>query len=362
MEYQQLIDAANQAIGQGAADDYVIAPTRHAESLAATAPALARVLRRSELSSTASQYERKDGEAGKAQMAFKAAANRANWAVFVAACLSAVLLVAGLVTGNGAGKVLLIVVGSCGVVAGSLGSMWVFKVRSGNLLKNWMASRAAAETLRLKYFDLVIRAEDKGESPTVPLPLLQLEYFRRYQLDVQLVYFKNRGADHKRAADKMLSVSALAVGLGSLATGLGGLLGFALGSKWVAIAGLGAITTAVSAFTATKEGVSQDRRNEERYGKTLDALEEIAGRLDAVRNAAAVGEREPVQQFVAAVHDQLSLEHRQWLGAAESTQASLSKLEETLASVQSKLAKPQAAEHEPPAQGAGSSSDPTSRR
>jgi hypothetical protein len=40
--------------------------------------------------------------------------------------------------------------------------------------------------------------------------------------------------------------------------------------------------------------------------------------------------------LVAAVHEQVSLEHRQWLEAAEGTSASLTRLEETLAKVEAK--------------------------
>ena len=50
-----------------------------------------------------------------------------------------------------------------------------------------------------------------------------------------------------------------------------------------------------------------------------------------MRAAVASGSREALSLFVAAVHEQLSVENRQWLDAAESTQSALVKLAEALA-------------------------------
>jgi hypothetical protein len=341
MDRDELIKSAKAAIGEGQPDDYVLAPRNHADSLTPKAPVLASILRRSEFSAVVGQYEHKDSEAGQAQRVFRQTANRANWAVFVTVCLSAALLIAGPLTSGAVSKSVLVGLGSCGIVSGALGAMWLFRIREGKLLEKWMTARAGAETARLSYFEKVTGVRDVDEGSAIPLPLLQLEYFRRYQLDIERAYYRNRGREHGIAAAKMLTISAFSVALGSLATGLAGFLGGAISSGWVSIAGLGTIATALSAFASGKEAVGQDRRNEERYGRTLEALESLAGRLDQVRNSAAEGAREPLQQFVAAVHEQVSLEHRQWLGAAENTQASLAKLEEALTSARTKLAKPE---------------------
>ena len=341
MDRDELIKAAKEAIGEGQLDDYILAPKNHADLLAPKAPALARILRKSEFNAVAGQYERKDAEAGEAQAIFRNTANRANWAVFVTVCLSAALLIVGPSKFGEVGKSLLVGLGLCGMVTGALGAMWLFKVREGKLLEKWMTARAGAETARLSYFERVTNVQDADEGSAIPLPILQVEYFRRYQLDIERAFYKNRGRDHRLAAGRMLTVGAYAVALGSLATGLAGLLGGAVSSRWVSIAGLGAIASALSAFASAKEALGQDRRNEERYGRTLDALEGLAEKLDEVRNSAAEGAREPLQQFVAAVHEQVSLEHRQWLGAADNTQASLARLEEALASARAKLAKPE---------------------
>jgi hypothetical protein len=350
MEYDQLITAARDALGTGEKEDYVIAPIRHADQLAGKAPALERMLRRSELGTIAQRYEEKDTEAEQAQLVFKRTTNRANWAVFLTACFSAFLLMTALLAALSTGMVekwLQILSGSGGILSGAFGSMWLFKVREGHLLERWMTARAAAETRRIQYFDLATAVQDDGENSSIPLPLLQFEYFRRYQLEAERAFYRRRSEDHQQAADSMLTLSAIAVALASFATGMGGLLGVALSPQWVSIAGFGVVATALSAFASAKEAVSQDRRNMERYRRTLEALESLSGRLDTVRMAAALGEREPLEQFVAAVHEQLSLEHRQWLETSESTTASLAKLEDALARSQAKLPKADVAEADP---------------
>jgi hypothetical protein len=77
-----------------------------------------------------------------------------------------------------------------------------------------MTGRARAEAERLKYFELATQSVENSESAGIPLPLLQLEYFRRYQLDVQRAYYRKRRQNHKQATDKFLTLGAYAVGLG----------------------------------------------------------------------------------------------------------------------------------------------------
>ncbi len=48
-----------------------------------------------------------------------------------------------------------------------------------------MTARAAAETARLSYFEKVLSVWVDYQTSSIRLPLLQLEYFRRYQLDVE---------------------------------------------------------------------------------------------------------------------------------------------------------------------------------
>src|SRR5207249_4867259 len=98
LQQQQLIDAATKVIGAGRSNDYEIEPTRHADELASTAPALATILRQPEFSVLSQQYEQKDQRAVGRQAKFKKTAAGANWAVLLTACFSALLLVTGSLT------------------------------------------------------------------------------------------------------------------------------------------------------------------------------------------------------------------------------------------------------------------------
>src|SRR5262249_42562358 len=93
MTPQEMLQAGEEAIGGNSASDYKIEPSKHAELLMGRAPALATVLRRSEILALAEQYEQKDQRAIKNQAAFKATANRANRAILITACFSALLVV-----------------------------------------------------------------------------------------------------------------------------------------------------------------------------------------------------------------------------------------------------------------------------
>jgi hypothetical protein len=171
---------------------------------------------------------------------------------------------------------------------------------------------------------------------------LKLEYFRRYQLDVQLAYYDRRGRQHRDSADRTLTIGGFAAALAAVASGSAGIVA-SIEAPWAALAALGVIGTALAAFAATREAVNQDRRNAERYGRTLSALEILRGRLDDVRGGVLAGSQEVLDDYVAAVHEQLSLEHREWLSGAESTRSAIGKMDETLAALQKDGARPQGA-------------------
>jgi hypothetical protein len=60
----------------------------------------------------------------------------------------------------------------------------------------------------------------------------------------------------------------------------------------------------------------------------------LEGRPDEVQNAVSKGNHQALAEFVAAVNDQISLEHGQWLEATEATREAMAKLDEALAAMQ----------------------------
>jgi len=332
MKIIELLSQAKATIGkpEEGDKDWIIAPTKHAKQYRESANALTEVLSSSKFLGTINQFEESDREANMAQDLFKKIARRANLAVFYTACLGALVLVV-----NGLNlpddfqqyrNVALRVLGVGAILVGGLGTMWLFRIQTGKLLEAWMSRRAKAETHRLRLFELATQAPDQSElASEIPLPLLQLEYFRRYQLDVQIAYYKSARQRHARAAHNILVLSGIAVFLGTIATGLSGILGSFV-PDLASFAALGVMGVALSTYAVTKEGVSQDRRNAERYERIGEYLAELRKKLDDVRRAAAENNREPMERFVFA----LSLEHRQWLKATEGTKESVSRLQESL--------------------------------
>jgi hypothetical protein len=341
VDQTEVITRAREAIGEGRPDDYVLAPTKHAEELANKAPALARLLQSSQMETLAHQYERHDREAGASQILFKDVMLWANAAVLATGVIGALIMVVGIVEEVGDAELwpLLLMLGLAALVSGALASMWLFRVREGNLLVAWMSGRAHAETSRMAYFT-ALAGMDVNMASELPLGLLKLEYFRRYQLEVQLAYYDQRGRKHRESADRTLTIGGFAAALAAVAAGSAGIVA-SIEAPWAALAAFGVIGTVLAGFAATREGVNQDQRNAERYRRTLSALEILQSRLDDVRGGVLAGSQDVLEEYVAAVHEQLSLEHREWLSGAESTRSAIGKMDETLAALQKAKARPE---------------------
>jgi hypothetical protein len=325
-----MLDAA-RIIGSGGPGDYGLSPVEHAAQLKASAPQLAALLTRSAPVELARQYADADTEALAAERTFKRWVIRANWAVLATATVSALLMAAALLAGRlgGLTQTILIVLALVGVATGGFASMSLFRVKEGRLLEDWMTARARAETKRLSYFNYIVNSS--AGPLDIELELLKLEYFRRYQLDLQLAYYKTRRSGHRNSAERTLSISAGSVLVAAIASGAAGVLG-ALRSEWAALGSLAVFGAALQAFAAARESLNQDRRNAERYDNTAQALLGLRERLDDVRLGIAAGSTSVLGEYVSAVQDQLSLEHRQWLEGAENMQAAVARLDKALSS------------------------------
>jgi hypothetical protein len=323
-------DAA-RIIGSGSPDDNGLSPLEHAAQLKTSAPKLAAILTRSAPVELARQYAEADTEALVAERTFKRWVIRANRAVLGTATVSALLMAVALLAGRlgGLTQTILIVLALIGVATGGFASMSLFRVKEGRLLEDWMMARARAETKRLSYFNYIVNSSVGPLDPQ--LELLKLEYFRRYQLDLQLAYYKTRRSDHRNSAERTLNISAGSIMVAAIASGAAGVLG-ALRSEWAALGSLAVFGAALQAFAAARESLNQDRRNAERYDNTAQALLGLRERLDDVRVGIAAGATSVLGEYVGAVQDQLSLEHRQWLEGAENMQAAVARLEKALSS------------------------------
>jgi hypothetical protein len=318
-------DQAIELIGEEAPENYALDLAAHADRYQ-NIPALATLLRSARLRAIRLQFEQANDAAAAAQTRYKTNMGSANMAVLIAATLSGLMMAAQIAIPI-RGTVL--VLGILSALSGAAATMWLSRVRQGNMLDTWMQRRAEAETRRLSYFNVV--TEPNGANPPdTDLDLLRLEYFRRYQLDVQKNFYQFRGDAHRAAADKTLDQGSLAVALSALASlltaGFGSVYGFA-----TALGVVGVLGAALSSYAGSREALSQDRRNGERYARTRTALGALEEKLDEVRKAVAAGNAQALKEFASAVNEQVSLEHRQWLEATEAARTAVAKLDEALA-------------------------------
>jgi len=341
-------EQAAAAIGAASGDDYILKPLKHADELPEPARPLAEALRDSQVRVLAEQYARHDEIAGKAQKLYRSTLLRANCAVFAATILGAFMMAAEILASScrGAPESMADPTTTCainlawlhpvaigaGILAGLaaiVSSMWLFKAREGQLLERYLNCRAKAEAERGSYFSaLVAHAPDAAA-----VRLLKLEYFRRYQLEVQRGYFAHASERHARAAERTLRFGAYAVGFSAIPVFFAGSLGMS-GGYWTALGALSVIGAAIGAFTSAHEAMSQNKRNAERYENALEALELLAAKLDDVREAIAAGSADALKAFVAAVNEQLATEHRQWLEAEQNAKKAIEMIEAALAKVQ----------------------------
>ena len=84
----------------------------------------------------------------------------------------------------------------------------------------------------------------------------------------------------------------------------------------------------MASYVAARETVSQDERNAERYDRTQTALEKSAASVSIACAPRLPGNTQALIEFVAAVNEQISLEHRQWVESSEASKAAVAKLEE----------------------------------
>jgi hypothetical protein len=228
-----------------------------------------------------------------------------------------------------------IVLSVVAVVAAAMAGGWVQSIRGAALLERWMKRRAEAERERERYFTLL------AEETRLEEPLLQLEYIRRYQLDVQRAFFDGRGEHHRRGADRQVVVISAAMAAAGIATGVAGVLGASLHPSWTSLAAVGLVAQAFSSRAENRLASQQSLRHAERYDQTRLALDDLYRLLDRVRLATAtIGpDDEPtvMREYVAAIHERLAAEHRQWQDDTQLASEAVAHLETMIEDSQRKV-------------------------
>jgi hypothetical protein len=198
-----------------------------------------------------------------------------------------------------------------------------------NPLERWKSERAKAESARMELFNRVAVASEPTREGELPLLPLQLEYFRRYQLEVQQSYYSGRArqltSGASRAERWRSAVTLLTVGAALLA--LAGLVAMALGGRGVGelmdlahsptlrtlLLIFGILSSATESWLAADAVINQDQRAAAIFKATAANLDALADRqLADARAAAAAGQADGVHDFITLVQLAMSSEHQTW--------------------------------------------------
>jgi len=298
--------------------DWKLDPHSHAEKLHPEAAALKRVLEHSAIQEIMDRYRRADRAANEYQDAYKKLGRREIYLATVAAILGAIVLTITDASGasswmEGARPVLLLLQILC---AGGVAGIKFYTDRTKPYV-GWQKQRSIAETARIELFETVAGMtgrdwEDEWQEGDYPLLPLQLEYFVRYQLNVQLSYYDGRGKQHAAAAKRFVSVGAIITFVAAIA-GAAIAAGYDIGDT-VSVASIAALLTPVLLTAQTGlSRINQDERNAARYEITYGHLRRRSAGLSDVRHLAQAADAKAVHEFIRLNDEVISVEHSEWI-------------------------------------------------
>jgi len=328
---QQSIDQ----IGPHQKGDYKLSPEKHAALFSST-PELAAVLSNSKLIAMAEEYEINSSRAGKAKNKYTKFSNRARWFGFLTAGLGAGVVMASSLSESSVSKEtadLLVIIFAIGAgVSGLLGSAFLMMIKGIGVFELFKSSRAKAEQLRIDYF-VTACSVDENTSPS--LALLKLEYMRRYLLEMQKDYYKQRSEELMDKSTTSFTVIAILTAVAGIATLVVGTVGGQLekSAMWIPIVvAAGLILQALASTLSNKEQAAQHKKMFRSYNNCRAQLNQLSGKLSEIRQSIANGNVELVEDYLTAVTAPLMEEHKEWLENLNAQSTSLAALEKTLAS------------------------------
>lgn len=321
---EQVIEI-DRKIGEQTSDDWVIQPRGFPAFLAERAPALSAFLSDSLYVEKAKRFDNADAQAVDYQKRFKTRARNISIAIFVSAVATALLTalptLSDLLTNADASEattspsIIKYMYLVTGIVAAFASGVAIYNNQMIGQLKlydQWMTSRAKAEIARLMYFKEAAAHLVAEKNDTPELLMLYCSFFKRFQLDLQQNYYTGRSKQHESSLRKTAKLGAIAAVIIAVSSGSSGLSGFG-DSAFTALAALGTLGIALTALASRFESLNQDERNASRYKITAESLSKVAEKYSSVQKALAEGKQPAMLvQFVDAVHEQISLEHRQW--------------------------------------------------
>lgn len=333
---------AEVAIGRDdPSSDWKLDPQSHLSVMPPTAAPLRLVLEKSNIQQLIEEYTRYDQEAVQAQKKYRRYRSVIRTvAVFGAAAgLLAVGLhfLVGYVT-----EIQLLLIASHVVAILSIALM-AWRMDAQNWRGLWKEARGKAEWRRIALFEEATSAHPEieaknGGSPLLPL---QLAYFRRYHLDVQLRFFQGRAKQLNRTESLSRGLTWLAIGGGTAGVAAALMVAVDLAAEqgvtpplWMLdtitpeTASAAAMAFPVLLFSTLYAVlmVGQEPREEARIAQRYVALGANLAFLkahgyEAVRRAAEAGDRALMEKFITLVNDRLRVEIEEWLSLEDATRA-----------------------------------------
>ena len=334
MDTKEISEIVN-FIGANADDDYLLQPENHIEKYRTDLPELAGLLDSSRIKHIVKEFGMYDEDANEAQSKFKKFSFWARVSTFLAAAFSATLIMSGTLNGveyiqdslPGLPQTILSVSTVLTILFSGITSALIMIIKSQKLLENWMGKRAAAEELRLQYFEDLVDRQEKA--PSARSGIMVLEYFRRFQLEVQIAYYKVRSRQLEVKFNRFTVIIAVLAGSVIIINGITGFLGL----EWAFLATLGIIVQAYSAMVSNRELTEQNERNTVRYAGLRKQLSMLKSRIDEVRNGIREGKNDLLKKYVKAIHEPMAAEHRQWLETMTLSSSAVKELETELSKI-----------------------------
>ncbi len=195
--------------------------------------------------------------------------------------------------------------------------------------------------MRHRVFETVFEAKEQAQADEIPLLPLKLEYFRRYQLDVQQAYHSKRAAENERrvrmarrfsipvAIAVILWFAALFIEVLSAWGEQAPLPGFIPSFVYHAMAYLqyiatdytdikflilGAGLTILYGLLFLLTTLNSNLRNAARFAHARENLKYLRNTgLEEARRAAAKGEEAKVMNYANRIHSAMSAELNDWV-------------------------------------------------
>ena len=323
---------AENAIGRNRNDDFILSPEAHSEILPPQAGPLKRVLTTPEVKGIIESYGNEDREAVDAQRLYRRARRIVDWLAILAAATGLVACSWHLFMSYVPDPQPTLVIVHAFLLLGLVGSAsWL---NWTDPRTKWLKARSKAEQHRVALFNRVLAANETHQDGELSLLPLQLAYFRRYQLDVQLSYFKNSGRRLERTVGlpAWITVPSVIVAAGALLVATAYLLNLADErglvisnvvlkevrmeraeqlAYWIFVA---LSLSTVYAIAMTRPAVSEEQRTCARYLALFQNLDFLKTEgYERVRRAAEAGDNDTVAAFFGLVHGQMLAEQSHWL-------------------------------------------------